>query len=164
MLRQTPGGLDPAEGEIRYSYNAADQVLKVELYTNGGYTLLSQATYNGDGERMTLTTYALGVPQTITYLVAGKQLLAANDGRQTTLYLPGQKTILAEHNGSWSYPLYDATGSIRQLVDGAATINSSRSYKPFGGILAEEGTYETTTPKNKTKEADTQRPRCGIII
>jgi RHS repeat-associated protein len=142
LLRQTPGGTDPAEGEIRYSYDAANRLVQVELYTGGDYTLLSEATYNGDGERMSLTTYALGTPQTVSYVVAGGQLLVADDGSESTLYLHG-RTLIAEYGSEWSYPLNDGAGSVRQTADEAGAATLARSYKPFGGMLQEEGVYET---------------------
>ena len=63
-MRQTPGGTEPTEGETRYTYNSANQLVRVELYTAGDYTTLAEATYNGAGERVRLTTWAAGVPLT----------------------------------------------------------------------------------------------------
>ncbi|MCP4369101.1 MAG: hypothetical protein GY797_13460, partial [Deltaproteobacteria bacterium] len=68
LLRQVPGGTTPAEGKTRYSYDGANRLVEVELYLSGSYTLLSEAEYNGDGQRVALTTYALGVGQTISYV------------------------------------------------------------------------------------------------
>ena len=56
LLRQTPGGTDPAEGETRYTYDAAGRLVEVELYTAGDYATLATAGYDGDGERVRLTT------------------------------------------------------------------------------------------------------------
>jgi RHS repeat-associated protein len=143
QTRQTPGGATAAEGEIRYSYDAANRLTRVELYTGGSYTTLSTALYNGDGERTSLTTYALGVPLTTTYAVFAGQLLATTTGTQTTLYLPGRETVLAEYGSEWSYPLNDPTGSLRQTATASGGVTLARSYKPFGGMLEESGPYQS---------------------
>ncbi len=117
-----------ANGETRYSYDAANQLIKVELYTLGSYTLLSEASYNGYGERVALTTYALGVPQTITYVNGSQGLLLTNDGSNSTFYLYGLGQI-AEYGPEWSYPLRDSNASVRQSVDGNGNLTSASSYK-----------------------------------
>ena len=89
LLRQTPGGTEPAEGETRYTYNTANQLVRVELYTAAGYVTLAEGVYNAYGERVQLTTWAGGVPLTVTYAVFQGQLLVANDGTQATLHLYG---------------------------------------------------------------------------
>jgi RHS repeat-associated protein len=143
LLRQTPGGTTQAEGETRYTYDAANRLVRVELYINSSYTLLSEAEYNGIGERMSLTTYAMGTPQTVNYVMAGGQVLVADDGSQATLYLYGQ-TLIAEYDGSeWSYLLRDSNSSVRQTVDESGAVTSARTYKPFGEILQESGVYES---------------------
>ena len=143
LLRQTPGGTTAAEGEMRYTYDAADRLIKVELYTGGGYTLLSEAEYNGDDARMELVTYALGVSQTVTYVVdQDGQLLVSDDGSLETLFVYGQSQI-AEYTTDWNYPLRDSSNSVRQSVDEDGNIRSARAYKPFGGTLEEQGTYQS---------------------
>jgi YD repeat-containing protein len=114
LTRQTPGGTTAAEGEVRTTYDAADRLVTMELYTGGSYTLLSEAEYNGDGERMSLTTYAPGGSQTISYVIGGGgQMLVADDGSAETLYLHGQ-TLIAEYGSDWNYPLRDSTSSVRR--------------------------------------------------
>jgi len=142
LTRQTPGGTALAEGETRYTYNSAGQLVRVELYTAGAYTTLATAAYNADGERVRLTTWAEGAPLTVTYAVFQGELLASDDGAQARLYLHGQNPI-AEYSNEWAYQLRDGTGSVRQVADGSGNITLARTYKPFGGILQEQGTYET---------------------
>ena len=144
LLRQIPGGATPADGEIRYSYDGADRLVKVELYSGGSYTLLSEAGYNGAGERMSLTTYALGTPQTVTYVMGeGSELLVADDGSTPTLYLYGESQF-AEYDGNWRYPLRDSNASVRQSVDESGAVLSARTYKPFGETLQEGGAYQSS--------------------
>lgn len=127
---------------MRYAYDAANRLTSVELYTGGGYTLLSEADYNGDGERVSLTTYALGTPQMVSYVVSKVGLLVANDGSQETLYLYGQ-SLMAEYSSSWNYPLRDSSSGVRQTVDENGIVTSAQTYKPFGGVLQESGPYES---------------------
>lgn len=144
QLRQVPGGTDPAEGETRYSYDAANQLVKVELYTGGSYVTLSEARYDGEGKRVSLTTYALGAAQTVNYLYgeAGRVLLAEQSG-QTTTYLYGATQLLGEYTAAqgWQYTLRDLQQSGRQTVDGTGQVTSARDYKPFGGLLTSRGAY-----------------------
>jgi YD repeat-containing protein len=44
LLRQTPGGAEPAEEETRYTYNSASQLVRVELYTAAGYVTLAEGS------------------------------------------------------------------------------------------------------------------------
>jgi RHS repeat-associated protein len=142
LTRQTPGGTAPAEGETRYTYDAAGHLVRVELYTAGAYITLAEAAYDADGERVRLTTWAEGVPFTVTYGVFQGQLLASAAGPTGTLYLQG-RALIGEYRGGWTYPLRDGEGSVRQEVDGDGDVVLARSYKPFGGILEERGRYET---------------------
>ena len=66
LVRQTPGSAAPVEGETRYVYDAAENLARVEFYTAGDYSTLARAAYNGVGERVRLTTWAAGVPVTVT--------------------------------------------------------------------------------------------------
>ncbi|MCS7178474.1 MAG: hypothetical protein N0A03_04235 [Anaerolineae bacterium] len=52
LIRQTPGGTAPAEGETRYTYDAAGHLVRVELYTGGAYVALAEAAYNADDQRL----------------------------------------------------------------------------------------------------------------
>ena len=142
LVRQTPGGTNPAEGETRYTYNAARQLVRVELYTDGDYTTLAEGNYNADGKRVRLTTYAAGAPLTVTYGVFQEELLVADNGTQTTRYL-SRRSLIAEHEDEWAYHLRDGEGSVRQSAGESGAITLARAYKPFGGILEEQGLYET---------------------
>jgi len=142
LVRQTPGSAAPVEGETRYTYDAAGNLARVEFYTAGDYTTLAEAAYNGAGERVRLTTWAAGVPVTVTYAVFDDQLLASDDGSQTTLYLYGRR-LIAEYKSEWAYPLRDRDGSARQIADWSGRVSLARTFKPLGGILQEQGAYES---------------------
>jgi len=143
LVRQTPGGMEPAEGETRYTYDGASQLARVELYTAGDYTTLAEAVYNADGERVRLTSWAEGVPLTVTYGVFQGELLVAGDGTQATLHLYGRNLIAGHGDEGWAYHLRDGEGSLRQIVGESGAVTLARTYKPFGGILEEQGQFET---------------------
>jgi RHS repeat-associated protein len=150
LVRQTPGSVASVEGETRYTYDAAGNLARVEFYTAGDYTTLAEAAYNGAGERARLTTWAAGVPLTVTFAVFDGQLLMSNNGIQDTLYLypstplrAGGRRLIAEHQGEWAYPLPDRDGSARQIADRDGAISLARTYKPLGGLLQEQGAYES---------------------
>ena len=105
--------------------------MRVELYTAGAYITLAEAAYNADGERVRLTTWAEGVPLTVTYGVFQGQLLASAGGPTTTLSLQG-RALIGEYRDGWTYPLRDGEGSVRQEVDGDGAVVSAREWEPYG--------------------------------
>lgn len=90
-----------------------------------------------DGERVHLTTWAQGVPLTVTYAAFGGELLASTTGLTPTHYLHG-RALLAEYTTGWAYPLRDGEGSVRQMTDAGGAVILARTYRPFGGILQEQ--------------------------
>jgi len=88
----TPNGSNPANGAIRYSYDAENRLNKVETHNGSGYAEIAEAAYDGEGNRSRLVTWAAGVPLTTTYtyqLVEWVQVLQAKTGASTTTYLYG---------------------------------------------------------------------------
>jgi len=55
----------------------------------------------------------------------------------------GWRPIAGYGAGGWTYHLRDGEGSLRQTADENGTITLARTYQPLGGILEEEGRYET---------------------
>ena len=76
----------------------------------------------GNRTAMTDTT---GVPEMLS------------DGER--LYLIAQETLGWADGAAWRYPLGDALGSVRQVVDGGGAVLDDRSWTPFG---VEEGTAQ----------------------
>jgi hypothetical protein len=58
----TPNGANPGSGAIRYTYDATSRLNKIETHNGSSYTLLAQMAYDGLGNRVRLTTWAMGVP------------------------------------------------------------------------------------------------------
>ena len=155
LTHQTPNGTAPADGQVRYTWDALNRLVKVERYVGGSYEPLAEAAYDGSlplkakrvgddvhvGQRTRLTMWVAGQPVTTTYtadpLRPGRVLVAA-DGTTARRYLYGQGPI-GEFDGEWSYHLTDGGGSLRQVADAGGTLTLVRAYKPFGAILEEAG-------------------------
>jgi len=111
------------DGTFTYTFNAAGRMVRAENVTT---TLVY--TYSADGLRVAQavdgdeTTYvwdwASGLPEMLS------------DGER--LYLVGHDTLGHWGGGEWTYYLPDALGSVRQVVDGAGSLASSREWTPFG--------------------------------
>jgi RHS repeat-associated protein len=127
------GETTQAESNV-YTYDDANRLTGV----TDGVSAVSYA-YNGLGDR--LQTSAGG--QTTRYtldLVSGlTQVL--EDGGYTYLYGNGR---IAQYGASGGeYFLGDALGSARQLVDASGAVRLTRSYQPYGELLASNGDGES---------------------
>ncbi|MEM3433738.1 MAG: RHS repeat-associated core domain-containing protein [Candidatus Methanomethyliaceae archaeon] len=78
----------------------------------------------------------------MTHAVFQGELLVSTTGLTPTRYLQG-RGLLAEYTTGWAYPLRDGEGSLRQMADAGGAVTLARTYRPFGSILEEQGTYET---------------------
>ena len=159
LTHQTPNGTAPADGQVRYTWDALNRLVKVERYAGGSYEPLAEMAYDGSlplrakrvgddvhvGQRTRLTMWVAGQPLTTTYtadpLRPGRVLVAA-DGTTARRYLYGQGPI-GEFDGAWSYYLRDGQGSLRQVTDGDGAVVLWRTYKPFGALWEQEGSGDT---------------------
>jgi len=124
-----------SDGTFTYTYNAAGRMVRAESVAA---TLVY--TYNADGLRVAQSMD--GEVTTFTWDLAAPlaQVLATSDG---AVYLHGLD-LIAEYGGEgWAYHLRDGEGSLRQVADESRAVTLARAYKPFGGILQEQGLYET---------------------
>jgi YD repeat-containing protein len=144
LTRQTPNGTDPADGEIRYTWNDAGQMVEVERYTSGAYETLATAAYDGLGQRRRLTMWAGGEAVTTTYALdaVSRRVLAATTLTDTRIYLYGRAPI-GEYGTEWVHYLSDGQGSVRQLTDAGGDVVLYRRFKPYGELWEEEGSGET---------------------
>jgi RHS repeat-associated protein len=145
LIEMTPNGSSPGNGAIRYSYDAANQLNKIETY-NDSYSTLAQMNYDGLGNRARMIAWAGGVPLTTTYAtrIAGQvQILQVTSGANTITYLYGV-TALGEFGSQSVYYLTDGAGSVRQLADLNGAVVLTRWYEPMGQILTQRGTSDAT--------------------
>ncbi|MBK7917621.1 MAG: hypothetical protein IPJ94_15440 [Chloroflexi bacterium] len=140
-VRQVPGSLTPAEGETRYSFNQANEMVQAERHDGSEYQVQAAAVvYNGLQQRVQTIGYAAGATLTATYTLDGQAglPLVVDDGQTQTLLLYGQYAI-GEYNGDWHYYLGDKELSVRQLIDGNGDLFLTRTYAPFGLLLQQTG-------------------------
>ncbi len=142
-------------GVTLYQYDAANRLTNAgsqaytwndngSLTSNGVFTF----TYNAAG-RM---TQAQGVTTTLTYAYNGDGLLVSRNSTRYvwdlasslpqmlsdggTLYVPGMGQYAS---ATWTYPLPDALGSVRQLADARGYVVQRYDYAPFGETLLAQG-------------------------
>jgi RHS repeat-associated protein len=140
QVRQVPNGLTPAAGEVRYTFNQRNRLVRLESHDGNAYQLQGEARYDGDGQRVQTVAYMMGIPITTTYSLdrrSGKPLLLAGAGQETAI-LYGL-FALGEIGSEWHYYLGDGQFSVRQLVNENGAPVLSRTYDPFGLVLQEAG-------------------------
>lgn len=61
-------------------------------------------------------------------------------------YIYENSRIIAQHTGDYSadryFYLHDRLGSARQIIDASGNIENRYTYKPFGEVLEEDGSFE----------------------
>ena len=124
-----------SDGTGTYTYNYANMLANVN---QGG--VVYDYLYNGLGDRLQQTVDGVPINYTLDINTGLTQVLA--DATHTYLY--GQERI-AQENVVIEYFLGDALGSVRQLVDGAAEVTLTQSYKPYGSVLSISGSGETSS-------------------
>ena len=48
LREMMPNGASPANGAIRYTYNAANQLVKVETHNGSSYSKIAEPAYDGE--------------------------------------------------------------------------------------------------------------------
>ncbi len=122
------------DGVNTYEYDIENRLTKI---TNAGGTSLY--AYNGLGDRLFQVVDIVTTHYTLDLNAGLTQVLT--DGTNTYLYglsrLGQMTTTITE------YFLGDALGSVRQLTDLSGDITLSKSYTPFGEVIASTGTGES---------------------
>jgi RHS repeat-associated protein len=101
--------------------------------------------YDGEGRRIQQTV-AAQVTQYLLDLQPGLSVvLSETTSANVTRYVHGPRGIHAQKDsgGTWDYMLQDGLGSVRSVVDNAATILDSRNYDPYGNPFSVVGTTQT---------------------
>jgi RHS repeat-associated protein len=91
--------------------------------------------YNGLGERISQTVNGVTTYFTLDLNAGLSQVLS--DGTNTYLYGVG-RIAQADQVGK-EYFLGDALGSVRQLTDATGAVTLSKSYEPYGDVMASAG-------------------------
>jgi RHS repeat-associated protein len=140
-----PDGV-PANGAKRYTYHTAGYLVKAEAHDGSAYQPQAEMLYNGLGQRLRMTGYALGTSVTTTYvldLMDNARPLSATSNGNTTYYVYGLGPV-AEFTTEWSYSLPDGTNTPRQLTNEVGEITLAGSYTPWGNSLEYTGTGNFT--------------------
>ena len=107
------------------SSHSYDQTNRLTQVTEGSLT--TQFAYNGDGVRTSKTVagdtteYVLDLAATLPVVISDTE----------AVYLYGLD-IIAQQQSERLYYVHDGLGSVRQLVDSAAQIETNYAYDPFG--------------------------------
>ncbi len=138
LIESSPSGGSQA-GASRYTYNTAGYLTTVEKFDGTVWQDQAEMLYDGLGQRLSLTAWAVGASATTQYVLDHGQVLTATTGESMISYFYGLK-LVAQLTDDWYIPLYDGTNSVRQISNqqGQATLNIS--YTPWGDTLDLEGT------------------------
>lgn len=140
-----PDGI-AANGAKQYTYNTAGYLTQTKAHDGSGYQLQAEMLYDGLGQRLMMTGYALETSITTNYVLDPMQYarpLTATSAGNTTVYLYGIDPI-AEFTTDWSYSLPDGTNTPRQLTNSVGEITLSGRYTPWGDSLDYTGTGNFT--------------------
>lgn len=140
-----PDGI-ATNGAKQYTYNTAGYLTQTQAHDGSAYQLQAEMLYDGLGQRLNMTGYALGTSITTNYALDPMQYsrpLTATSGGNATVYFYGIDPI-AEFTTDWSYSLPDGTGTPRQLTDANGEITLAGRYTPWGDSLDYVGTGNFT--------------------
>ena len=148
-------------GEVKYSYDNANQLIKTETKEQGesSYTEQSRSVYNGEGQR--IRVYENGEDDYTQYFYIGGALAFTAKGSESNIQqeniLDPSGTIIASQRENqsdnqskyWIYH-YDAQGSVTNIIgadaQGALFRAENNVYDPFGNLETGQ-----TTIKNNIK-------------
>jgi len=121
------------DGDDRYQWDAAGRLVSA---TVDGVS--NRYAYLGDGGRISVTVGSETTTYTLDLAAPLAQVLVANQGEDSTVYLYGVARI-GEVDGAWLYHLADHLGSVRSLVDADGGVDGIRAYRPYGLPLSSDG-------------------------
>ncbi len=117
------------DGINAYTYDAANRMI-----SSNGQGINATYAYTGLGDRISQTVNGQTTTYTLDLNAGLTQIL--NDGTNTYLY--GVDRI-AQVNTSTEYFLGDALGSVRQITNTNGNITLTKSYAPYGEVMASAG-------------------------
>ncbi len=124
-----------SDGVRTYTYDAANRLTQV---VSGSVT--TQFQYNGDGDRVSLTTGGVTTRYALDLAAGLPEVIVATTSGVSTRYVQVGGQLLAQNDGGvWSYVLPDGLGSVRQMVDPTGQIALLQNYDPFGNVLQQVG-------------------------
>ncbi|MBU6997271.1 MAG: exo-alpha-sialidase, partial [Theionarchaea archaeon] len=123
-----------------YTYNGQNQLTQIEK----NQQLISQYTYDGDGQRITKTEWieSLQEYQTLIYVYSGMEVIYEKnlDTDQEAIYVFGRGGRIAKKVGELTdYYHGDHLGSTRLITDESGNVITEASYEPFGESVLNGG-------------------------
>ncbi len=118
------------DGVYTYTYSTDNRLI---LISNPQSTIENR--YNGLGDRLQQTVDSENTNYSLDQASSLTQVLS--DGTNTYLYGVGR--IAQESTSGEQYFLADALGSVRQLVDASGSVQTAKSFEPYGEVLSSLG-------------------------
>ncbi|MCP4995663.1 MAG: RHS repeat-associated core domain-containing protein, partial [Gammaproteobacteria bacterium] len=106
----------------------------------------AEFVYDGDGNRVQQVDHSGSQPVTVTYTndnAGMSQALVMDDGTTQTYNLFGLDLIEQDDDSAVRVLLADGLGSVR-VERGGAAVETLTTFEPFGTVLAQAGTSDTT--------------------
>lgn len=147
LIGADPNGNSSSTGARRYSYHPAGYLLAVEEFANAAFQPQAQMVYNGLGGRVQMQAWSGGQSATTQYaldLTSGRVLVASAGGLDTRYAYGLGGAALGEQSATWGFGLVDGVGSIRAQTSAAGVLTLTRTYGPWGEVLAQTGTGSFT--------------------
>ena len=119
-------------GTSSYTWDYANRLTSATVGSN-----TSSYTYNANGVRSSAATGT-----TTSYLTDTQAGLpqVVDDGTTSYVDVGANPIEQVGRDGSVTYPLGDALGSIRQIADASGAVAGSAAYDVFGGVRSQSGT------------------------
>lgn len=127
----------PGEVSVGYGW---DQSRRMTSAGSSG----AQASYSYDGDGLRMSKVVGGVATAFVWDVSGALPLAVKDGANWIVYGPGGlplEQVAPDGTTHWFFD--DQLGSTRGLTDSAGVLVATRSYDPYGQVVASSGTAAT---------------------
>jgi RHS repeat-associated protein/uncharacterized repeat protein (TIGR01451 family) len=122
------------DGRRTFTYDAGNRLTQV---ITGALTIGQR--YSGDGVRKEQLINGVPIRYTLDEATELPNVLEEQGTQGDVQYLYGLGQLAVHTAAGWVYQLGDGLGSVRQQVDAAGEVATTRQYAPFGQIEAQAG-------------------------
>lgn len=130
------GNLWKTNSTVTHTWDRANRLLSF-----GGVS----SAYNGEGQRVSQTVNSVVKKYLLDVQPSLWKVLADTEGTNTTRYLHGPLGLQSQEqpDGNWVFPIIDALGSVRDVMDAELASLESRLYSPYGEPFGTVGASNT---------------------